>query len=161
MPPPTTHIPLREVSFPADTRRLQALILEYVAWLDMDLSYRGFEAEMANFETLYSPPSGTFFLAELDGQAVGCARLLGHGAGVAELKRVYVRPTARGHNLGERLVQAVARRARELGFKRLVLDAVPQTTVAQRLYARMGFTPIPPYYDDPVPGTRFLELALG
>lgn len=157
---PTRDIPLREVSFPADTQPLQALIREYVAWLDMDLSYRGFEAEMANFETLYAPPGGTFFLAEDGAQAVGCAGLLSHGAGVAELKRVYVRPAWRGLGLGERLVQAVARRARGLGFTRLVLDAVPQTTFAQRLYLDMGFTPINPYYADPVPGTKFFELAL-
>lgn len=158
---PTQHIPIREVSLPADTQRLKALILEYVAWLGMDLSYRGFDAEMENFETLYTLPSGTFFLAEHGGQAVGCAGLLSHGDGVAELKRVFVQPALRGRHLGEQLVDAVVQRARALGFRRLVLDAVPQTTHAQQLYLRMGFAPTPPYYADPVAGTKFFELPLG
>lgn len=157
---PHQPIPIREALLPTDTQRLKALISEYVAWLDMDLSYRGFDAEMANFETLYTLPSGTFFLAEDAGRAVGCAGLLSHGPQVAELKRVFVQPALRGKHLGERLVGAVAQRARELGFRRLMLDAVPQTVHAQRLYLRMGFTPTPPYYADPVPGTKFFELAL-
>jgi carbonic anhydrase len=37
---------LREVTFPEDSARLKAVIFEYVAWLDMDLSYRGFDQEM-------------------------------------------------------------------------------------------------------------------
>lgn len=157
---PPKLIPIREVSLPGDTQRLKALILEYVAWLDMDLSYRGFDAEMANFETLYTLPSGTFFLAEHEGQVVGCAGLLSRGAGVAELKRLFVQPALRGKHLGERLVGAVAQRARGLGFRRLVLDAVPQTVHAQQLYLRMKFAPTPPYYANPVPGTKFFELRL-
>lgn len=41
---------VREAAFPADTRSLVAVVREYVRWLDMDLSYRGFDAEMDAFE---------------------------------------------------------------------------------------------------------------
>ncbi|MBI2307384.1 MAG: GNAT family N-acetyltransferase [Rhodocyclales bacterium] len=151
---------IREAVFPQDTERLVALIREYVAWLDMDLSYRGFDAEMAAFERLFTLPSGMFFLAEAGGELAGCAGLLRHSAAEAEVKRLYVRPRFRGHALGERLVAAVVGQAAALGCRRLILDAVPQTTFAQRLYERLGFTETPPYYDQPVPGTRFFALAL-
>jgi carbonic anhydrase len=157
---PSRSIQIREVSLPADAARLKAVIREYVAWLDMDLSYRGFEAEMADFEAIYTLPSGTFFLAECGSEAAGCAGLLRHDAEVAELKRVFVRPPFRGFNLGERLVRAVVQRARALGLRRLILDAVPQTTQAQRLYERMGFLETGPFYEGAVPGTRFFGLPL-
>lgn len=157
---PSSTVQIRQVCLPTDSDRLQAVIREYVAWLDMDLSYRGFEAEMANFDALYTLPSGTFFLAECAGEAAGCAGLLRHDARVAELKRVFVRPRFRGLGLGQRLVDAVVGQARQLGICRVILDAVPQTTFAQQLYSRMGFVQTPPYYDNPVPGTKFFVLPL-
>ena len=157
MPQP---LPIREASLPADSARLQRVIREYVAWLGMDLSYRGFEAEMADFDRTYTLPGGTFFLAQCGAETAGCAGLLRHDGAVAELKRVFVRPAFRGRDLGRRLVEAVIGKARALGFERLILDAVPPTTHAQRLYARMGFEEKAPFYDGAVPGTRFLALTL-
>ena len=151
---------IRESSLPADSARLQRVIREYVAWLDLDLSYRGFEAEMADFDRTYTLPGGTFFLAEAGLEAAGCAGLLRHHDAVAELKRVFVRPAFRGHDLGRRLVEAVIAKARAQGLRRLILDAVPQTTHAQRLYERMGFEPTAPYYDAVLPGTRFFAMTL-
>lgn len=156
--PPTLLI--RETSLPADSARLQHVIREYVAWLDLDLSYRGFDAEMADFDRIYTLPSGAFFLAESGAEAAGCAGLLRHDDEAAELKRVFVRPAFRGHDLGRRLVEAVIAKARALRFSRLILDAVPQTAHAQRLYERMGFEETAPYYGAVLPGTRFFAMTL-
>lgn len=155
---PSFH--LREAAFPADSARLKTIIREYVDWLAMDLSYRGFEEEMARFDALFTLPSGLFFIAEADQHIAGCAGLLRHSDNVAEVKRLYVRPSFRGHALGARLLAAVTAKARALGFSRLILDAVPQTVVAQRLYTATGFVETEPYYPDPVPGTRFFALTL-
>lgn len=155
------HIAIREAAFPQDSADLVATIREYVAWLDMDLSYRGFEAEMASFEQTFTLPSGMFFVADADGEVAGCAGLLRRSPAVAEVKRLYVRPRFRGRSLGERLIDAVVSQARALGVSRLILDAVPPTTVAQKLYERLGFSETAPYYDNPVPGTRFFALELG
>ncbi|MCC8396294.1 GNAT family N-acetyltransferase [Paraburkholderia sp. MMS20-SJTR3] len=152
---------IREAVFPTDTAPLVALIREYVRWLDMDLSYRGFEAEMAAFEATYTLPSGMFFVADAGGELAGCVGLLRHTDETAEVKRLYVREAFRGLSLGEKLVASVIGKARELGYARLVLDSVPQTLFAQRIYERAGFVDTAPYYENPVAGTRFLALELG
>lgn len=154
-------IAIREAAFPQDATGLVAAIREYVAWLDLDLSSRSFEAEMAAFEPTFTLPSGMFFVADADGEIAGCAGLLRHSPTVAEVKRLYVRPRFRGQSLGTRLVDAVVGRACALGFSRLILDAVPPTTVAQQLYERLGFYETAAYYDNPLPGTRFFALDLG
>jgi carbonic anhydrase len=151
---------IREAIFPADTTALVALIREYVRWLDMDLSHRGFDGEMAEFARVFTLPSGMFFVADAGSEIVGCAGLLRHSDDVAEVKRLYVRDAYRGRALGEKLVLSVIEKARSLDFSRLILDSVPQTRFAQQLYERMGFVDIPPYYEHPIEGTRFLGLAL-
>lgn len=160
MQTPTLRPVVREAVFPADTRGLVGLIHEYVRWLDMDLSYRGFDAEMDAFEPTYTLPSGMFFVAETNGELAGCAGLLRHTAKTAELKRLYVREAFRGLSLGEALITSVIGKAKTLGFSTLVLDSVPQTRFAQRIYERLGFVDIEPYYENPVEGTRFLALEV-
>ncbi len=153
---------LREARLPADSPRLRAVIAEYIAWLDMDLSARGFAQEMAAFDNLFTLPSGLFLLAECGGEVAGCVGLLRHDDHTAEVKRLYVRPAHRGLRLGEQLMGTLVQRAAGLGFDRLILDldAVPPTVVAQRLYRTLGFEETAPYYPDPVAGTRFFALAL-
>jgi predicted GNAT family N-acyltransferase len=76
------------------------------------------------------------FLAVLDGQAVGAARLLTSPEGVAVLGRLAVRKQARGTGLGVLLVQAVEERARDRGFTSVVLHS---QTEAAGFYARLGY----------------------
>jgi putative acetyltransferase len=126
----------------------------------MDLSYRGFAQEMAAFDDLFTLPSGLFLMAVSGQDIAGCVGLLRHDASTAEVKRLYVRPGFRGLQLGEKLITALVDRARQLGYERLILDAVPQTVVAQQLYQAMGFEEIEPYYPSPVRGTKFFALSL-
>ena len=158
--PDPQSVMIQEASLPADSERLKSVIREYVRWLDMDLSYRGFAQEMEKFDKHFTLPNGLFLIAQAQQEIAGCVGLLRHTADTAEVKRLYVRPSFRGLRLGEKLIAALIKRATDLGCKRLILDAVPQTRVAQQLYLATGFQETQPYYANPVPGTRFFALSL-
>ena len=105
----------------------------------------------------YAPPRGTLLLAP--GQ--GCVALRPVDASTAEMKRLYVRPAARGSGVGRALAHAAVSEARELGFSRIVLDTIAERMEqAVALYRSMGFREIPPYSPTPTAGALCLELRL-
>jgi putative acetyltransferase len=129
------------------------LFREYADSLGFDLSFQDFERELED-------PAAVYALILLE-PGRGCVALRELGDGVCEMKRLYVRPGARGGGLGRRLAEAVVEEARRRGFRRMRLDTVPSMDEAQHLYHRLGFREIEPYRFNPVPGTRYLELELG
>lgn len=151
---------IREAQFPSDQEQLVALIREYAAWLNIDMSFQNFDAEMAQIDAQYSLPKGLLWVAQSDDKLVGCVGLKHLDPATAEVKRLYVQPVFRGQQLGDKLMDTVVAKAHQLGYRRLVLDTVPQTVAAQGIYLRMGFKPIPPYYSGPTLATDFFELVL-
>jgi len=134
-----------------DVEAVRELLREYEAGLDVDLSFQNFEAELAD-------PLGFYELVLLaDG---GCVALRRIDDETCEMKRLYVRPTARGGGLGRRLAEAIVAEARARGYGRMLLDTLPTMTAARSLYATLGFLEAEPYRYNPVPGTTFLELQL-
>ncbi len=152
---------IRAADFAREGAEVRALVDEYAAWLDFDLCFQNYDDEMRRIATVYGAPLGAFFVADVDGQLAGCVGLRPRGDGIGELKRLYVRPAFQGLGLGRALVDAVIAHARRAGLSRLVLDAAPQTGVAQTLYLASGFREVPPYYATPIAGTRFFELLIG
>src|SRR5205085_6982300 len=119
--------------------------------------FQGFEDELAQLPGAYGPPRGALLLAP----GAGCVALRPLDAPTAEIKRLYVRPAARGSGLGRTLAEAAVARARELGFSRVVLDTIAERMVpAVKLYRSMGFRETPPYAEAPTPGALCIELAL-
>ena len=66
----------------------------------------------------------------------------------------------RGLGTGRMLVQRLIDEAAHLGYERVVLDTLPSMTAAYRLHGSFGFTRIPAYRPNPIPGAAFMELAL-
>jgi len=138
----------------------RGLFEEYSRGVGVDLCFQNFSKELAELPGDYRPPRGALLAALVDGTAAGCIALHAWDADVAEMKRLYVRPTARGSGLGRELTLATIDRARSAGYRRLRLDTLPSMQTAITLYRSLGFTEIPPYRQNPVPGSLFFELDL-
>jgi GNAT superfamily N-acetyltransferase len=143
----------------ADRAALVALNLEYVGWVFEEIE-RGFGiaardilgAEVADYVPTAvakvcgdAPPLGVFYLVEADGQAVAMGGLRRSDDGVAELKRVYVRPAGRGLGLGAAIARRLVDDARAFGYRAVRLDTLPFMDAAQALYASLGFVDCAPY----------------
>lgn len=141
------------------------LFREYAKSLDIDLAYQGFAAELASLPGAYAPPTGALLVAAPlgEGSLLGCVglRALGHGMlAECEMKRLYVRPAARGTGAGLALAKAAIEAATEGGYAAIRLDSLPSMAAAQALYLRLGFTVTPAYYASPVAGTIFMRKDL-
>lgn len=96
---------------------------------------------------------------EDDGVPVACVAVRPIGPGTAEIKRMYVRPAARGRGLGGAVLAMAEEAARALGASRIRLDTAAPLTEALRLYRRHGYRDIPRYNDNPS-ATHWLEKEL-
>jgi GNAT superfamily N-acetyltransferase len=152
-----TILPAR---FPEHAAEVVAIFREYVNSPTANLGFQDYESEFASLPGKYAGPDGRLLLAWSAGKVLGCAALRRVDAHVCELKRVYVRPAARGQGLGRELVQRMLHEARQAAYVRVCLDVLPEFTAAQELYASLGFSPAEPVSFNPVPGTKFLALSL-
>lgn len=104
-------------------------------------------------------PRGAFLVAMSDGLPVGCVALKGNGSDVAEIKRLWISPAARGLGHGRRLMDAAETVARELGIELLRLDTNSALPEALKLYRTSGWVEIDRFNDDPYPD-HFFEKRL-
>jgi putative acetyltransferase len=143
-----------------DIASVGELFREYAASIGVDLEYQGFSSELAGLPGQYAPPSGNLLVAKVNGEAAGCVALRALDKSTLEMKRLYVRPSARGTGVGKLLVEAVISIARQNGYVELRLDTLASMASAQKLYGALGFVEIPPYGKAFLPGTRFYSLPL-
>jgi DNA-binding MarR family transcriptional regulator/predicted GNAT family N-acyltransferase len=105
------------------------------------------------------PPSGSFVVARLEGEPVGCGGLKTLDAGTGEVKRVWTAASARGIGVAGRIMQWLEQRAREMGFSVVRLDTNKSLTEAQALYRKLGYREIGRYNDNPY-ASHFFEKLL-
>ena len=147
----------------AEIDQIRGLFREYEAFLGIDLSFQNFEAELAALPGKYAAPDGVLLLAREGDNYLGCGALRCFGPKpnqTCEMKRLYVRPYARGRSIGRALAGRLVQEAVRLGYSTMLLDTLDRLKTAMRLYESLGFVRIPAYYDNPLAGVVYWKLDL-
>jgi GNAT superfamily N-acetyltransferase len=153
---------------------IEALLLEYLDWavplfnqqnnldVDVEVALAGALSDLQNL----LPPNGCTVLAR---SALGTANAIGFfqkiRPGAVEIKRLFVRPDARGEGLGQRLIQELIDEARKAGHSEMYLDTADFMSSAHSLYRSLGFREIDSYPEaahqrDVSPHVKYMVLAL-
>jgi len=164
---------IRDADLTRDLPAIRNLWLEYLSWSNDETDARhGFrlpihetvERDLANIAK-YEPPSGRIFLACVEDIAVGIACIKRIGPAIAEVKRMYVRPSNRRTGMGRAMLEHIIDAARSASYESIRLDSPDFMTAAHALYRSSGFVDIEPYPESEIPDEykvywEFMERAL-
>jgi putative acetyltransferase len=156
----TPTIRISEARWPADRAAVESLFREYVASLAEDITFQDFESEFAGLPGKYARPTGVVLLAREGNDVAGAIACRMAEPGVCEMKRLYVRPAFRGRGLARDLANELIADAREQGYRTMLLDTLASMSAARALYRDLGFVPVEPYYENPLPGVMYMALEL-
>jgi len=170
---PAAAITLEELAWnspPETLRAAQQLLLEYGQFVAAQphvgsFCYDALESEVSGLPGSYLNQQGGALVARAADGEIGFVAWRSlpppELAAAWELKRLWIRPQARGSGLGKILVQAVIDRAKSAGKSLLLLDTAPHAMpAAHRLYLDMGFLPCPAYNGPPSQGIVYLRKPL-
>ena len=138
-----------------DAKRLMAA-------LDADIlrRYPGMPVHGIAMES-FEQEGGYFAVAREQGEALACGAYRPTGDGIAEVKRMFVQPKARGRGIARAMLSHLESRIREKGFRTIVLETGPHHTEAIALYESAGYAPLPPYLEYVAsPGSRCFVKVL-
>lgn len=156
-----SEIEIVEATSKTDIDHCRRLIRAYADWLNVDLCFQDFEAELAGMPGAYVPPSGRLLLAKSGDEIAGCVALRPLGDKVCEMKRLWVEPGFGGRGIGRALAEAIVQAGRDIGYEAMRLDTMPKRLkAAGHIYEMLGFRKIPDYYHNPLDGVVMYELAL-
>ncbi|MDH7563745.1 MAG: GNAT family N-acetyltransferase [Candidatus Bathyarchaeota archaeon] len=102
-------------------------------------------------EKLCSAPHGIYYLLEIEETIIGMGALHQVRKNIAEIKRMYIRPTYRGKGYGKALLQQLMQKAKEFGYHSIYLESGPFMTTAHNLYRSVGFVERSEYPETEVP----------
>ncbi len=143
-----------------ELEQVREIFIEYADFLQVDLCFQDFEKELQTLHQVYCLPLGCIILAKEDNQVMGCIALKPIGEGICEMKRLYVRPAARGNGLGQQLVEELIIFAKNAGYKTMKLDTITSLKEAIKLYRSQGFVETEAYVYNPLPEVLYFELTL-
>jgi ribosomal protein S18 acetylase RimI-like enzyme len=149
-----------EARWPDDRSTVESLFREYVGSLSEDISFQNVDDELSGLPGKYARPGGAVLVARAGEAAAGAIAYRMFEPGVCEMKRLYVRPSYRGRGLARDLANELIADARERGYRTMLLDTLASMQAARALYRDLGFVPVEPYYDNPLPGVMYMALDL-
>ena len=148
-------------------QELATLFAEYTAMLiegepEMAgyLRQQNYEQELSHLQEKYGGADGRFYVALAEGRVVGCIALRRFDKESCELKRLYVLPEFRGCGIARGLTRRLIADARDMGYRRMLLDTLPFLRGAMALYESEGFYRVDRYNDSPLSRTFFYCLDL-
>jgi len=165
---------IEEATTGEQLEEVRKLMRAFIAWhrqrhvedlhlIDDYFDAHAFEEELATLPGKYGPPRGSLLLATFAEAPAGCVALRELDEDACEMKRMFVYPQFHGLSVGLSLAEQIIARARQIGFKSMLLDTSIRQAEAQGLYRRLGFHAVPPYYSVPQQLSDwlvFMELKL-
>lgn len=125
-----------------DRQEIRALVFAVLDEYELEPAPKTTDKDLDDIETFYA--GGAFDVIEnAEGEIVGTVGLWPMGGGVLELRKMYLKPAARGKGLGKRLLTHAITRARDLNFRRIELQTARVLEEAVGLYEKFGFTHSP------------------
>lgn len=139
---------------------VKTLITEYSNQLGRDLSFQNIDEELKNPEHKYTKPQGEILVVVDHDKVLGMVAYHRHSDVRCEMKRLYVRPDARGMHLGNTLVAEILAHAKNTGYKEMVLDTIEPLKAAISLYKKHGFEECEAYYHNPMDDVIYMRKQL-
>jgi ribosomal protein S18 acetylase RimI-like enzyme len=158
-------IKIHEVKDEYNIRHTKNLLYAYGAYMYEELQLKAgkesFYYDLLLFPGMkFSRPDGLFLVALAGNEAAGCVGLKRFSHDSCEMKRLFVLPHFRAAGIGRLLNSTIIKAAKEMGYKKMLLDTNLEMTDAINLYKKSGFKEIPPYCENENPNAVFMELTL-
>ena len=102
-----------------------------------------FDESTDNLSEVFKTPNSIYFVAEADGVLLGGGGIYptqNLPAGTCELVKLYLSNAARGKGIGKLLMEKCFTAAKDLGYKKMYLETMPELNIAVPMYEKMGFT---------------------
>lgn len=124
------------------------------------LDIQHYDEELKNLNVKYGTPYGRLYLAYYNNELSGCIGLKKMDKQHCEMKRLFVRPSFRGKQIGNQLIQQIINDAKEIGYSYMLLDTLPFLKSAIHMYKKFGFYEIESYNDSPMSTSIYMKLDL-
>lgn len=140
---------------------VKRLIKLYMSELNRNLDFQDFDEELKHLEQKYAQPQGIILVAQnKNNDIVGCVAFHTFDEKKCEMKRLFVLPEYRSKKIGQLLVKNIIQYAKAAGYDEMLLDTIQPLKSAIRLYKKMGFQEIEPYYDNPMDDVIYMKIKL-
>jgi putative acetyltransferase len=157
---PGVTIAIRSAEEPATLAAAQSFVRDHLEAHSANHDTETIAHVISALPAPYLPPTGGLWVAWTEDEPLGCVAIQEIAPDTAEVKRMYVRPEARGRGVGRRLAEHALAFARLRGYRRVRLATLPTMLEAQRLYMSIGFQRIEPYRPIDLGDSWFYELTL-
>lgn len=144
----------------ADYEAAKQLFIAYQQFLGEDLCFQSFDAELMQLPIMYAPPNGALLLVKHNNAYIACVAFRKKTEGICEMKRLYVTEAYEQQGIGRLLIEKIIAKAKEAGYKKMILDTLQRLQPALRLYRSFQFQKTTAYYTNPLEGVIYMELSL-